>query len=199
MPLETILQQSDFAGLTAGQAREKLSEIVDLPHDTTRYSWATISERLEEIGVPIEVRAVWDSVLTEFEGGTMLDRQLSSKDGIDLSRQPVQDQLAAVRQSINQADRTALTDEQIQRLEIAGQVIDALIAIGRPTGPRWQKEGLAELPTLENVEGALVAIEKQAALNVVMQAYEAAAEEYRKAESTPASIKQAALDVIGGG
>jgi len=159
--LQNELRQPEYADLTDAEAVARLLEEVELPPDTTAYTWSGTNERLGELGVDAQVRAVWDTVITQFPGGTMLDRMLSSG-GVNYAREDVRQQLQAT------IDGLDLTDQQ---QAIAAVVLEALLRIGQPVAPRWQAVGIDSEPTEQQIRQTRLISAASAAANAEQQRY----------------------------
>jgi hypothetical protein len=114
---------------------ERLNSTIQLPFDTEVYKWSGANKRLIAMGVPIELVATWDQLLPQLPGGTMMVEMLRT--GVDLSDEHLQQQLQLVLQ---------LTDDKRAHL-----ILNALLAIGRPSTLYYRQAGLAELPTLKEI------------------------------------------------
>jgi hypothetical protein len=143
--LNDILRQDEYDGLTQTEALEHLQEIAEIKRDKTAYTWSGVNQQLAKMGVPIEVRSAWDTVVGTLPGGTMLDRMLSSG-GVDFS---LDDMQASLQHAIDGLD------DQSETYEVTKSVLEALKAIGVLFGPRWRKFGLTEEPTLQGIEAAI--------------------------------------------
>jgi hypothetical protein len=187
--LQVELNQPEYTGLTDAEAVARLLETVDLPPDTTAYTWSGTNERLGELGVVPQVRAVWDTVITQFPGGTMLDRMLSSG-GVNYAREDVRQQLQAT------IDGLDLTDQQ---QAIAAVVLEALLRIGQPVAPRWQKVGLGAEPTGQQVAEARAANLRAELLANWQVRFDAAINQYGTSEQADgvAAVEAIAAEMAG--
>lgn len=143
-PLATAIQSEELSG-SAAEVLDALLEEVVVSTDSTAYSWSGVNEKLLELGVAPEVVAGWDTALAEIPGGSMLDRMLASKGGVNLANPVIQSQLEAVK---------AVAAPE------AATLLVALQAIGVRRGPRWSKYVEAE-PDEAAVTAALTEVESR--------------------------------------
>lgn len=135
MTLESILQSSDFSGLTAEEALDLLLTASPGSGDSTPYTWSGFSQRLLAIGVSAEVVLSLPSLIPTLTGGTLFDRCLASG-GFDFS-DPTNRSLVAQAKSGASAETIAL--------------LDAMLAIGADR-KLWQVLGLESEPTIDQIE-----------------------------------------------
>lgn len=160
MSLRSTLMLPEFSGLTDQQALDHLLEVIELDHDTTAYKWSGTNERLGQMGLPFEILAGWDQVLLSLPSGSMMDRMLLSG-GVDYTLPNIRFGLQQVLAS-NPA-------------EPVPTVINALLEIGIPHGPRWKLNALQIpiTPTLQDITDTRVTIASEALQQQVRERYNA--------------------------
>ena len=136
--LQTELQDAAYSGMTAAQALARLNETIVVSTDPTAYTWAGLSDKLTQNGLPLNLVAGLDAIVTALPGGTMLDRMLSSG-GVNFASVAIQGQLKALLPSLTGDSAT---------------VVQAMIDVGVTYGKRYEKLGIAQ-PTAAEVQTAM--------------------------------------------
>ncbi len=157
MSLRDTLQLAEFLALSDADALAALLLQVEFPADTTAYTWSGLSEKLLAAGIDPMLLVNLDALLTSLPvGGTMFDKLLTSG-GVDFSLAGIRTQIA-----INQAQAIS-ADQQT--------VLAACLLIGIPVGPRWQRDGIPEEPTLESIAATRATIAGEALYQQVTTRY----------------------------
>ena len=157
MNLEQALQQVCFEGLSDAAALALGNTLVNFPIDPTAYTWSGLGKQLAIAGIDLATLGQLPVLVAGLQGGPMFSACLSSG-GFDFS---------------DPYNRAALTAE----LSIAGittqvtTLINAMLAIGEPTGTNWQLWGVSPAPQLSDITAARASnATNQAAITAFMNA-----------------------------
>lgn len=151
MNLIDALRDSRFDGLDDAATLAAGNATVNLPPDSTPYTWSGIGAKLIENGVnPAQVIEMTTSIDT-LPGGTLLDKCLSSG-GFNFA---------------DPLNRATITSFEVSEPDWAVSVLNAMLAIGQPTGTLWSLLGVTP-PLLADITTARAQIVDQSKKTLAM-------------------------------
>lgn len=139
MTLQQAISASEFSGLTDAECVTAFGKTVEVSRDETAYNWKGLGNKLREKGLNNVQLGTWNTAIEGLPGCDIF-REMLRSDGIDFTDETVRDLIAF-----------ALDSNEDETAEAA---LSACLDIGVHMGPLWEKYGLSELPTEEQVAAA---------------------------------------------